>query len=393
MKTASHQRGGTLQPPGGGDVPTHDVELRNVTKRFGSVVAVDSVSLNVPRGEFLSLLGPSGCGKTTTLRMMAGFEQPDEGEILIGGKDAVGVPPYRRDVNMVFQQYALFPHMSVMDNVAYGLKQRGLSKAERRRRAGEGLELVRLTGRDDHRPSMLSGGQQQRVALARALVMNPRVLLLDEPLGALDLKLRKGMQIELKRIQAEVGITFIYVTHDQEEALSMSDRVAVMSNGIIEQLDEPRAIYDHPLTAFVADFIGDMNFIEAEVVEAENGSFAAVAGDGVVIRGRGNTVRGSRVRIGVRPERIVALPGTAESAPNSVPAEVVAKLYLGDQVQLLSRLANDVEILVREQRAGAHPGIDAIHPGDQVVLSWDESAPLLLGEADRQETPSEEEET
>jgi ABC-type Fe3+/spermidine/putrescine transport system ATPase subunit len=226
----------------------YDVELHAVTKRFGSLTAVDAVTLKVRKGEFLSLLGPSGCGKTTSLRLIAGFEQPDEGEILIGGKDAAGSPPYKRDVNTVFQQYALFPHMSILDNVAYGLKQRKVSKPERHARAREALELVRMTGRERHRPTMLSGGQQQRVALARALVMNPRVLLLDEPLGALDLKLRKEMQIELKRIQEQVGITFIYVTHDQGEALSMSDRVAVMSNGVIEQLDEPRAIYDRPLT-------------------------------------------------------------------------------------------------------------------------------------------------
>src|SRR6266487_6805986 len=247
-----------ISPGGEG---AYDVELRAVTKRFGSLKAVDAVSLKVRKGEFLSLLGPSGCGKTTSLRLVAGFEQPDEGEILIGGTDAVGTPPYRRDVNTVFQQYALFPHMSVLDNVAYGLKQRKVGKPQRHAKAREALELVRMTGRENDRPAMLSGGQQQRVALARALVMNPRVLLLDEALGARDLKLRKEMQIELKRIQEQVGITFIYVTHDQGEALSMSDRVAVMSNGVIEQLDEPRAIYDRPLTPFVADFIGDMNFL------------------------------------------------------------------------------------------------------------------------------------
>src|SRR5437773_3859981 len=325
-----------ISPGGEG---AYDVELRAVTKRFGSLKAVDAVSLKVRKGEFLSLLGPSGCGKTTSLRLVAGFEQPDEGEILIGGKDAVGVPPYRRDVNMVFQQYALFPHMSVLDNVAYGLKQRGLSKAARRQKAGEGLELVRLTGRDEHRPSMLSGGQQQRVALARALVMNPRVLLLDEPLGALDLKLRKEMQIELKRIQEQVGITFIYVTHDQGEALSMSDRVAVMSNGVIEQLDEPRAIYDRPLTPFVADFIGDMNFLAGEVAEAADGGFAMDAGAGVVVRGRGRAEVGSLVRLGIRPERMVAAAGAASGNANSATAGVITKMYLGDQIQIVARLA------------------------------------------------------
>ena len=230
--------------------------------------------------------------------MIAGFEQPDEGEILIGGVDAVGAPPYKRDVNTVFQQYALFPHMSVLDNVAYGLKQRKVGKAERQAKALQALELVQLTAREKHRPAMLSGGQQQRVALARALVMNPRVLLLDEPLGALDLKLRKEMQIELKRIQEQVGITFIYVTHDQEEALSMSDRVAVMSNGVIEQLDEPRAIYDRPLTPFVADFIGDMNFLVGDVAEAADGGFAVTVGSGIVVRGRGPRGQGNE-----RPRR------------------------------------------------------------------------------------------
>src|SRR5689334_3836790 len=361
-----------------GDV---DVEFKAVTKRFGSLTAVNAVSLRVHKGEFLSLLGPSGCGKTTSLRMIAGFEQPDEGELLIGGRDVSGVPPYKRDVNTVFQQYALFPHMSILDNVAYGLKQRKVGKKERHKQAGEALELVRLVGRDAHRPSMLSGGQQQRVALARALVMNPRVLLLDEPLGALDLKLRKEMQIELKRIQDQVGITFVYVTHDQEEALSMSDRVAVMSNGVIEQLDEPRAIYDRPLTPFVADFIGDMNFIDGDVVEAADGGFAVDAGNGVVVRGRGDATRGDRVRIGVRPERMGAHPGAGTGTANSAPAEVVTKMYLGDQVQIVARLASGSEVIVREQRTSADPALDTVNPGDTVAITWDEAAPHLLGDA------------
>jgi spermidine/putrescine transport system ATP-binding protein len=360
---------------------TYDVELIAVTKRFGSMTAVDSVSLRVRTGEFLSLLGPSGCGKTTSLRMIAGFEQPDEGVILIGGVNAVGTPPYKRQVNTVFQQYALFPHMSVLDNVAYGLKQRKVSKAERYAKAREALELVQMTGREKHRPTMLSGGQQQRVALARALVMNPRVLLLDEPLGALDLKLRKEMQIELKRIQLQVGITFIYVTHDQGEALSMSDRVAVMSNGVIEQIDEPRAIYDRPLTPFVADFIGDMNFLSGEIVEAADGGFALDAGPGVVVRGRGQAVKGTRVRVGIRPERIVAAAGASGGTANSATAEVVTKMYLGDQIQIVTRLAGVGNVVVREQRASADPALDTIHPGDRITVSWDEAAPLLLGEA------------
>ena len=355
-----------------------DVELRSVTKRFGSHAAVDEVSLQVRNGEFLSLLGPSGCGKTTTLRLISGSEQPDEGEVLIGGVNAVGIPPYRRDVNTVFQQYALFPHMSILDNVSYGLKQRKLPKNERYARAREALELVQLRGRDPARPAQLSGGQQQRVALARALVMSPRVLLLDEPLGALDLKLRKEMQIELKRIQQQVGITFVYVTHDQGEALSMSDRIAVMSNGKIEQLGDPREIYDRPRTAFVADFIGDMNFLEGVVVEASNGSFAADAGGAIVIRGRGTAASGEKVRLGIRPERLVAHPYAPREGVNVAAADVVTKMYLGDQLQLVAKLGNGVEVVVREQRVNSDPALDNLHPGDRIIVEWDETAPFLL---------------
>jgi spermidine/putrescine ABC transporter ATP-binding subunit len=362
-----------------------DVEFRGVTKRFDSLVAVNDVTLQVRKGEFLSLLGPSGCGKTTSLRLIAGFEQPDEGEILIGGQSAVGIPPYRRDVNTVFQHYALFPHMSVLDNVAYGLKQRKVSKEERYDKARRALELVQLRGRDKHRPTMLSGGQQQRVALARALVMNPRVLLLDEPLGALDLKLRKEMQIELKRIQNQVGITFIYVTHDQEEALSMSDRIAVMSNGVVEQLDEPRAIYDHPITPFVADFIGDMNMLDGTITGSVDARYTLDAGSGVIVQGRGTPEQGARARLGIRPERMVAaagdgaLGGTSGSV-NSSTAEVITKMYLGDQIQVVATLSNGINVVVREQRASADPALDNLHPGDAIQITWDEGAPLLLGD-------------
>ena len=356
----------------------YDVELRSVTKRYGSLAAVDDVSLQVRKGEFLSLLGPSGCGKTTTLRMISGSEQPDEGELLIGGQNAVGIPPYKRDVNTVFQAYALFPHMSILDNVAYGLKQRKIGKSERYAKAREALELVKLPGREHHRPTQLSGGQQQRIALARALVMSPRVLLLDEPLGALDLKLRKQMQIELKRIQQQVGITFVYVTHDQGEALSMSDRIAVMSNGKIEQLGEPREIYDRPSSAFVADFIGDMNFIEAVVVESADGSFSADAGAAITIRGRGTATPGERVRVGIRPERLVVHPYLPRTGVNVATGDVITKMYLGDQLQIVARLANGSEVVVREQRAEADRGLDDLHPADRVVVQWDETALFVL---------------
>jgi spermidine/putrescine transport system ATP-binding protein len=361
------------------DANQYDVEFRGITKRFGDVAAVNNVSLQVRKGEFLSLLGPSGCGKTTSLRMIAGFEQPDEGELLIGGTDAVGIPPYKRDVNTVFQSYALFPHKSIIDNVAFGLKQRGMGKAERRAKANEALELVQLSHRADARPSMLSGGQQQRVALARALVMNPRVLLLDEPLGALDLKLRKEMQFELKRIQEHVGITFVYVTHDQEEALSMSDRIAVMSNGVIEQLDEPRAIYDNPKTAFVAGFIGEMNFLTGTVTSANDGVWTVDAGVGVPVQGMGAAPLNENVRVGLRPERLVVTPNTDSAGTNQVLSTVLSKMYLGDQIQFVVTMPSGATVVAIEQRASVDPATDNIKPGDRVTVSWDSHAPLLLG--------------
>jgi spermidine/putrescine transport system ATP-binding protein len=363
----------------------YDVEFRTVTKRFGDLTAVNAVSLQVRTGEFLSLLGPSGCGKTTSLRMIAGFEQPDEGEILIGGVDAVGTPPYRRDVNTVFQQYALFPHMTILDNVAYGMKQKRVSKSDRYARAREALELVQLTGREKHRPSMLSGGQQQRVALARALVNRPRVLLLDEPLGALDLKLRKEMQIELTRIQQQVGITFIYVTHDQGEALSMSDRIAVMSDGVVEQLDTPAEIYDRPLTAFVADFIGEMNFLNGTVTEAGDGEFELDTGTGVVVRARGDATRGRLSRIGIRPARLRIAPLSADRTVNAARAVVDTKMYLGDEVQVVATLDDGTRMVIREQRAGGDAPHDSIRPGDPITIQWDPTAPVLLADQTVQE--------
>ncbi|MGH3132634.1 MAG: ABC transporter ATP-binding protein [Gaiellaceae bacterium] len=319
---------------------TADVELVGVTKRFGDVAAVDGVDLEVRPGEFLSLLGPSGCGKTTTLRLVAGFERPDRGEVRIGGADVSRLPAYKRNVNTVFQSYALFPHLNVRDNVAYGLKQRGLGRKERRTRAEEMLELVRLEGFATRKPRQLSGGQQQRVALARALVMRPRVLLLDEPLGALDLKVRRKLQIELKRIQEGIGITFVYVTHDQEEALTMSDRVAVMNAGRIEQLGAPREIYDRPATRFVADFIGETNFI----------------------RQAGGVVA-------VRPER-VQLARDAHQADGELPATVLTTMVVGPAVQCLVRTDDGQEVLVREQRAKEGAGAESLREGERVFVSW-----------------------
>ena len=357
-----------------------DAELVGVVKRFGLVTAIDGVDLAVRRGEFLSLLGPSGCGKTTALRLLAGFEQPTEGSILIGGVDAVGIPPYRRNVNTVFQHYALFPHMSVLENVAYGLKQRRVAGTERTRLAEEALELVQLRNLANRRPRELSGGQQQRVALARALVLRPRVLLLDEPLGALDLKLRREMQIELKRMQTQLDLTFVYVTHDQEEAMSMSDRIAVMSGGRIEQLDRPLVIYDRPANAFVAGFIGDMNFIEGEVVEAGADGWAAAVGP-MIVRGLGGARRGTQARIGVRPENVVIEAGFAPAtASNCAAGTLIAAMILGDQVQLIAELPAGGQIVAREQRAAAGAMVEQLSPGDAVVVRWSPEAAMLLEE-------------
>jgi ABC-type Fe3+/spermidine/putrescine transport system ATPase subunit len=336
-----------------------EVELRGLTKRFDDVVAVDSVDLHVDAGEFLSLLGPSGCGKTTTLRLIAGFERPDEGSVLIGGDDVAKLPPYRRDVNTVFQSYALFPHLRVIDNVAYGLKQRGFDKRERHERARTMLELVRLPEVESRKPKQLSGGQQQRVALARALVMEPKVLLLDEPLGALDLKVRRQLQIELKRIQETVGVTFIYVTHDQEEALAMSDRVAVMSGGLIEQIGTPREIYDSPASPFVADFIGETNFIE-----------------------RGGAT------IAVRPERVqLSSGGDGDGDGNGMAGEVVTTMVIGPAVQCLVRGDDGQEVLVRQQRGGRESPLEAVRAGERVYVQWAEDAALVLAE-ERERTGS-----
>jgi spermidine/putrescine ABC transporter ATP-binding subunit len=353
-----------------------DVRFRGVTKRFGEMVAVDDLDLDVRKGEFLSLLGSSGCGKTTSLRMIAGFEHPTEGSILIGDEDAGGVPPYRRDVNTVFQHYALFPHMTVLDNVAYGLKQRGVDKAERLKKAHEALELVHLHGREGRKPRELSGGQQQRVALARALVMQPRVLLLDEPLGALDQQLRKDMQVELKRIQQEVGITFVYVTHDQGEAMSMSDRIAVMREGRIDQLDAPEVVYDRPATAFVAGFIGEMNTMKGTVRGVADGIAAVDVPSGTVsARVHGPTPVGD-VLVGIRPEKVRVVEDL--DGANRVPATVVTSLQLGSQIQLIAELEDGTPLTAIVPRAGTDADVDDLRPGDRVCLSWPAAAPIVL---------------
>ena len=340
-------------------VPEEDglaaIELVSVEKEFTAgghdVRAVEHVDLRIAEGEFFSLLGPSGCGKTTTLRMIAGFEEPTSGQILLHGRDMVGVPPFRRDVNMVFQQYALFPHMDVFENVAFGLRRKKVAKDEIARRVAEALALVELEGREKRRPRQLSGGQQQRVALARALVNRPRALLLDEPLGALDLKLRQAMQLELKRIQREVGITFVYVTHDQEEALTMSDRLAVMAGGRIEQVGPPAELYDEPASTYVAGFLGVANLFTATASGRDGGGSCRVRlGEFELEAAGGDTGASGEVRVVIRPER-VRLEDYGTAGPNRVPGMVERLVYQGAATQLVVRLANGepLQALVQNQ--------------------------------------------
>ncbi|HET7237327.1 MAG TPA: ABC transporter ATP-binding protein [Actinomycetota bacterium] len=315
------------------------VVLVDLVKRFADVTAVAGINLSMPPGEFFSLLGPSGCGKTTTLRLIAGFERPDEGQILLDDVDMAQTPPHKRNVNTVFQNYALFPHLTVAENVGFGLRYQDVSKQEARQRIGSALELVRLSGLERRRPSQLSGGQQQRVALARALILNPAVLLLDEPLGALDAKLRKALQIELKALQEEIGITFVYVTHDQEEALTMSDRLAVMSNGRVEQVGTPSEVYEEPATAYVADFLGVSNLMDAR---AEGGGPDGRArlrlGEFELVAAQGDTDARGDVRVTIRPERVRIEPQGTVGA-NHIPAMVERVVYVGSIMQVILHLA------------------------------------------------------
>ena len=352
------------------------VELSGVTKRFGEFVAVDNLSLDIYEGEFFSLLGPSGCGKTTTLRMIAGFEEPTEGGISVAGESMRGVPPYRRPVNTVFQSYAIFPHLNVFDNVAFGLRRSGVKGDELRQRVTEACAMVQLEGFEKRKPNMLSGGQQQRVALARALVNRPKVLLLDEPLGALDLKLRKELQLELRNLQHEVGITFVYVTHDQEEALTMSDRIAVMNEGKVQQVADPTTLYELPTNRFVANFIGQTNVF--------SGTVESVSGERVTLR----TTWGMKIEATLREEADVQVGAAAQATvrpekvrfgsagDNVCGVEVRQIVYLGVSTQYMAELPDGTTLVLYLQNTqdAAGPGV-----GEEVSVAWDVQNCLVLG--------------
>jgi len=369
-------------------VPEADVRLESVTKRFGDFVAVDDMSLEIPPGQFFSLLGPSGCGKTTTLRMIGGFEEVTEGKIFLGDTEVTQLPPFKRATNTVFQSYALFPHLSVFENIAFGLRRRGTPTNEIRHQVEFMLKLVELPGYEERRPSQLSGGQQQRIALARALVNNPQVLLLDEPLGALDLKLRKQMQIELKRIQSEIGITFIFVTHDQDEAMTMSDRIAVMRAGKIEQLGTPEELYERPATEFVAGFLGVSNLLDGEVAGRDDRFAEVRLADGTVLRAPSSALNGeTKVRLGVRPEKLRVIAIGDESAAgfdgesNAIEGTVLDASYIGVSTQYLVETSDGHTLTVYAQNLETGGASEVLADGQRVRLTWKPQHTFVIGPA------------
>ena len=392
MTESNHTTEGSGPPSGNGSTPS--VSLRSVVKRFGDFTAVRGIDLDIAQGEFFTMLGPSGCGKTTTLRMIAGFEEPNEGQILIDGDDVAALPAHRRPTNTVFQSYALFPHLTVAENVAYGLKRKGVDKSEIGDRVQAELDRVGLANEGNRKPNQLSGGQQQRVALARAIVNLPKVLLLDEPLGALDLKLRKGLQIELKRIQQEVGITFVYVTHDQEEALTMSDRIAVMNQGVIEQVAPPEDVYERPSTTFVAGFIGVSNLMPAKVVsttgdratvELEAGGTTEAVANGIAT--------GESCFAVVRPEKLLVHRGDdlGDGGHPSVEGTVESSVFLGTATQLIVRIAGDVRLTVLIPNADEAERQRLPGGGVDVRLSWAPEHMHLVRESTAGAEPDKEE--
>ena len=363
-------------------MPSSIVEFRDVSKRFAGpdgedVLAVNNMQLNIAEGVFFSILGPSGCGKTTTLRMIGGFESPTEGDVVIDGKLQGETPPNNRPVNTVFQNYALFPHMNVFDNVAFGLQMKKVAKDGIEPRVHEMLEMVKLPGMENRKPKQLSGGQQQRVALARALINLPKVLLLDEPLGALDPKLRKGMQFELKELQDRVGITFVYVTHDQEEALVMSDLIAVMNKGVLLQVGSPEEIYEHPRTRFVADFIGETNFLEGTIAEISGKEIVVLLNDQVSIHATSDmpVKKGQAVSVAIRPEKM-RLDGGDNGTVKGLVEEIV---YLGTEMRYIVMLADQTSVMVREQLI-APESRRSYQAGDEVGLNWNPEHALILTE-------------
>ena len=372
----------TPAPSGNGDA---ELRLAGLTKRFGSVTAVDAIDLTVPAGSFMALLGPSGCGKTTTLRMVAGLEEPTAGQILLGTRDITTLKPYKRPVNTVFQNYALFPHLDVFENVAFGLRRSGVKEV--RNRVAEMLDLVQLSGYEKRRPSEISGGQAQRVALARALINRPKLLLLDEPLGALDLKLRREMQLTLKRIQTEVGITFLHVTHDQEEAMTMADTIAVMNTGRVEQLGGPVELYENPATVFVANFLGQSNLITGRVT-GRSGDLAMIgAGNTTLAVPLATAAEGAEVHIGVRPEKLRLEPGSA-AAPgagmNVIEGILTDVSFTGVSTQYLMRTAWGQELTVFAQNTG-----EAQHAsGDRVRVVWRPDSTFVIGSPSGSDVPA-----